>query len=67
MLLYGIHHQRQLVSDSAKKKFYSIVGTDLESEALVMHTATKVMAKLGSVTNQAKYPKKPRGKKKEQF
>ena len=45
--------------DSAKKKLYSIIGTDLGSKALTIHTALKVMAKLGSVTHYAKPTKKP--------
>ena len=32
--------------DSARKKFYSIVGTDLGSEALAMHTASRLWQNL---------------------
>ena len=61
MLLLGIHHQKQLVRNLAKRKFYSIVGTDFEFEALAMHMASRVRAKLGGMTHQAKPLEKPRG------
>ena len=40
--------------DSARKKPYTIVGMDPRSEALVMHTASKIKAKLSGVIHRMK-------------
>ena len=39
------------MKNSAKRKLYSIVRTNLGSEILVMHTASRVRAKLGGMTH----------------
>ena len=53
MLFLNIHHWRQLVKISKKKKLYLIVRIDFKSEILAMF-GIKVMIKLGSVTHQVK-------------
>ena len=47
-----------------KKKFYAIVGTNYEFKALTM-LDIRVMAKLGSVTNQTKSEDRLEGIKKD--